>query len=452
MAGMRGETAQNGVCTVDNDAASATFGDVTRASTAELGDTCTVTITGTVSGTGYASYTSTTILEVRSPRVVDIQMGYTHACTLFEDGKLKCWGSNSDDSWDWGIRTIGETVPTRWVPNLPFVNLGSGKTAKAVSLGDKHTCAIRNDDSLVCWGRSTTRQLGINSTLDQTTPPTNPINLGSGKTAVAVAAGGVHTCALLNDGSVKCWGSRAKGTLGNGVVLNRSISTPQAVSLGSGKTAKIIASGHDNTCAILNDDSLVCWGGNNDGRLGLGDTTERSTPQAVAVGGTVRAISLSLGGHTCATLTNNSLKCWGRNWYGQVGDGTTISKNSPTAISLGSGKTAKSLTLGYAHTCAILNDDTLKCWGSAGDDELGQLGSGEDDNLATPPSTAVDLGTNKSARQIGTGTDFSCALLNDHTVKCWGGNYDGKLGAGSDVEWGDDSGEMGDNLPVVDLL
>ena len=290
-----------------------------------------------------------------------------------DDGSLMCWGSNDDGKL--GMLKLPNTYATS--PVGP-VNLGSGRTAKAVSLGsESHTCAILDDDTLKCWGDGGYGRLGYGDYTQREDPEaTAVVNLGSGHTAKAVSAGRQHTCAILDDDTLKCWGRGSNGRLGYGDTTDRNAPEATAVvNLGAGRTAKALSLGDSHTCAILDDDTLKCWGANNNGQLGDTSTTTRTSPVAVDVGSGRAAKALSLGyDHTCAILDDDTLKCWGYNNYGQLGYGDTDDRGDATgemgdallAINLGTGRTAKAVSAGYYHTCAILDDDTLKCWGNGG--------------------------------------------------------------------------------------
>jgi hypothetical protein len=156
------------------------------------------------------------------------------------------------------------------------VNLGSGRTAKAVSLGDSHTCAILDDDTLKCWGHGGYGRLGYGDTTEREDPETTAVvNLGSGRTAKAVSAGRHHTCAILDDDTLKCWGHGGLGRLGYGDKTQREAPEATAVvNLGSGRTAKAVSAGYAHTCAILDDDTLKCWGSNYNGRVGVGSSDQ----------------------------------------------------------------------------------------------------------------------------------------------------------------------------------
>ena len=307
--------------------------------------------------------------------------------------------------------------------NSPGLEIQDDPWAKAVSTGSQHTCAILNDDSLVCWGANSSSQLGDGSTTDRNTPV--GVNLEDGMTAVALSAGKTHTCAILNDDSLVCWGGNGNSQLGDGSNTKRN--TPVSVDLGDGMTAVAVSAGETHTCAILNDDSLKCWGDNTSGRLGDGSTTSRLTPVSVDLGDGVTAKALSAGGtHTCAILNDDSLVCWGFNFFGQLGDGSTTDRNTPVEVNLGDGVSAKAVGAGSHHTCAILNDDSLVCWGANGS---GQLGDGSTTDRSTP--VGVNLGDGVSAVALSTGSNHTCAILNDGSPLCWGANGNGRLGDGS---------------------
>ncbi len=187
--------------------------------------------------------------------------------------------------------------------------------------------------------------------------------------ADAIAAGTGHTCVLLDNGSVRCWGLNSFGQLGVGDTANRGDATNEmgdklpAVALGTGRSAVALAAGADHTCALLDDGSVKCWGRNDDGELGLGDTADRGdgTNQmgdnlpAVSLGTGRTAVAITAGAdHTCALLDNGSVKCWGNNDFGQLGDGDNQVRgdnpgemgDSLPAVSLGAGRTAVAITAG----------------------------------------------------------------------------------------------------------
>ena len=324
--------------------------------------------------------------------------------------------------------------------------MGDGRTAKAVSLGNSHTCAILDDDSLKCWGDNSHGGLGDGTTFKKYVPVA--VNLGAGRTAKAVSAGSGwngHTCAILDDDSLKCWGNNMNGELGTGNLNDEDCDnhpdrdyackkTPTAVNLGASRTAKAVSLGAQHTCAILDDDSLKCWGYNGSGELGDGTNTNRTTPTAVDLGAGRTAKAVSLGSsHTCAILDDDSLKCWGDNDYIHF-DGTSDDRNSPTSIDLGVGRTAKAVSLGVHHTCAILDNDLAKCWGSShSSHDYHQRGASH--TIDVEGTDIIYLGSwdgnIPTANAISAGYYHTCAILDDDSLKCWGHNQYWQLGTGS---------------------
>ena len=278
----------------------------------------------------------------------------------------------------------------------------------------------------------------MGSTGGSSAAPVGPLDLGSGRTAKAICAGSYHSCAILDDGTVKCWGYNPYGQLGYGDTANRDAPPATPVDLGTGRTAKAVSCKWYHTCAILDDDSLMCWGYNYHGQLGVGDNgggTNKASPTAVVatnLGAGVKSVATGYQ-HTCAVLNDGSLKCWGSAESVSLGyGGPILDRNAPPAenVNLGAGLTAKSVSATYGHTCVILNDDTLKCYGVNG---YSQLGYGDTTARSIPDANAIDLGSGKTATSVSTGSDgnaFTCAVLNDGSVKCFGDNSNGQLGIG----------------------
>ena len=224
-------------------------------------------------------------------------------------------------------------------------------------------------------------------------------------TVKAIVAGGDHTCALLSDKSLKCWGLNSFGQLGLGHKKNHN--TPQRVKFGSNVTVKAVTAGANHTCAILNDNTVKCWGEGAGIQHGSGSDTNPSTPQPVSLGDNAIPKVITAGGfHTCVILNDSSVRCWGSNHFGQLGLGHKIHQTIPQPVNLGPNVTAKSLAGGAIHTCALLSDGRVKCWGSK-----------EDKHSTTPQP--VNLGTNVTAKFLAGGTYHTCALLSNHKVKCW---------------------------------
>eukprot|EP00798_Chlamydomonas_sp_ICE-L_P028118 gene28118-31232_t len=397
-----------------------------------------------------------------------VTAGLSHTCLLFTNGRVKCWGEPT-------LLGLGRSSPQGTEPlpyTLDYIALGVGRTVTTIVAGRDHTCAILDNGQLKCWGYNVDGQLGIslynNETIgdeyDEMGDGLLALDLGTSRTTTAIAAGGRHTCALLDDGNLKCWGSNNFGQLGRsggGGCLNMGDEFP-AVDLGAGQTATAIAAGSAHTCALLVS-GVKCWGYNNLGQLGTGSTETRADAgdnlPVLNLGDGRKAIAIAAGEyHTCAILDNKALKCWGSNIAGELGLGDTVTRTNVgvglPAINLGTNRTATAISAGAHHTCAILDNGSLKCWGY---NEFGQLGlsdtasrGGEEgqmgDNLL-----AVDLGTNRTAIAITSRGEHNCATLDDGSIKCWGQNSKGQLGLSDASNRGDDKSEMGDILPALQI-
>uniref|UniRef100_UPI003F6A4217 RCC1 domain-containing protein n=1 Tax=Poseidonia sp. TaxID=2666344 RepID=UPI003F6A4217 len=232
---------------------------------------------------------------------------------------------------------------------------GSSSFAYANNMvsGVFHTCAILDNGNVKCWGRNTAGELGDGSTADSNAPSTTVINLGTGRTAVALAGGNEHTCAILDNGDLKCWGSDQYGQLGNGNSITADQTSPPstAIDLGTGRTAVAVSAGMYHTCAILDNGDMKCWGRDDKGQLGNGGTitADQTSPPSTAIdlgtGRTAVAVSAYYD-ITCAILDNGDMKCWGYPYYGHLGNGWNhIGTDVPssTAIDLGTGRTAVSV-------------------------------------------------------------------------------------------------------------
>ena len=381
-----------------------------------------------------------------------------HSCAVGAGTGLRCWGFGGNGRLGYASTlTVGDDeTPGSAGP----VDLGAGRGAAAIAAGAFHTCALVDDGSVRCWGFGGDGRLGYGNAAtigdDETPGSAGPVNLGSGRTAVAISAGGGHTCALLDDGSVRCWGFGGDGRLGYG---NRQAvgddETPGSVGpvdLGAGRTAKAISAGRDHTCAVLDDGSVLCWGLGNDGRLGYGNTAavgDNETPGSagpvqLGAGRTAKAISAGFG-HTCALLDDDSVRCWGYGANGRLGYASTVNIGDDEApgsagpVQLGAGRSAKAISAGDAHSCALLDDDSIRCWGFAEHGRLGYANLADVGDDETPGSAGpVDLGAGRGAVAVSAGGRHTCARLDDGNVRCWGSGFAGRLGYCNELDIGDD--------------
>ena len=409
-----------------------------------------------------------------------------HACALLGEREsalqLKCWGGNSLGQLGIPGGNRGDG-PGEMGDNLPFVDFGPERRPIAVDLGQRHSCVLLDNFQVVCWGFNSSGQLGLNHN-NPVNAPGEEVDLGTGRSAVAISAGTAHTCAVLNGGDLKCWGRNVSGLLGIGRSTLYSWGdgpgemgdNMPVVNLGSGQQVVAVSAGSRHTCAVLESGDLKCWGGNTSGQLGrAGDSVGYYDSQMgdnlapVDVGGGRSAVSVSAGvENTCALLSDGAFKCWGEGNSGKLLRGGTGNVNTPSAVAdlgLGDGYyPVRYLSMGVSHACAVIGPGLVKCWGN---NSRGQLGRGNTDFVGHQSSGAsdqlleigaIDLGTGVSALQVAVGSNHSCALVRNQSgaqgVTCWGQNDLGQAGAGNSASVaniGDAASEMGQNLHFIDF-
>jgi len=300
-----------------------------------------------------------------------------HTCALLSGGTVKCWGWNSQGQL--GDGTYSDSLVPVSVTGLTGVT--------AIAAAYDHTCALLSDGTVQCWGRNYEGQLGDGTT----TASSVPVSVTGLTGVTAISAGQFYTCALLSRGTVKCWGFNSAGQLGDGTTTGPQTcggygyacsTVPVSVTGLTGVTA--ISAGSLHTCALLSRGAVKCWGGNSSGQLGNRTTSDSNVPVSVTGLTGVTAISAgtvdSVGDeHTCALLSGGTVQCWGYNYDGQLGNGTTTDSNVPVSLTGLTGVTA--VSAGNGHTCALLSRGTVKCWG---DNAYGELGNGTTTNSSTP--------------------------------------------------------------------
>jgi alpha-tubulin suppressor-like RCC1 family protein len=419
--------------------------------------------------------------EPGSPAAGQLDVGASFSCAIVTGGQVRCWGYGAEGELGVpGVTTVGAVdTPASVQP----VDLGAGFTATAISSGDFHTCVIRNDGSVICWGFGADGRLGYGNTKNvgdtQTPDAAGPVDLGVGRTAKAISAGGAHTCAILDNDSVVCWGFGASGQLGYGNTNSVGDSPGNApgaagpLDLGAGRTAVAISAGSSHTCAILDNGNVLCWGYGHYGQLGYGSTADVGggglDPKVASIGpvnlGMGRtAVAISAGGsQTCAILDDRNVRCWGLGFAGQLGYGAQNNVGDggldPSVASVGTvelgGHTARAISTGIAHTCAILDDASVLCWGYGA---YGRLGYGGTTNVGDTASTTpgmigpVTLGAGQTAVAISAGAMHTCARLDDGGVRCWGYGANGRLGYCSESNVGDTPGSIPDTAGPVSLV
>jgi alpha-tubulin suppressor-like RCC1 family protein len=375
---------------------------------------------------------------------IAVAVGAQHSCAVRKSGGAWCWGDNSDGQLGDGT-TRSIDVP---VPVTDFTNVVE------LAAGDGFTCGRRDEGTVWCWGDDHLGQLGTGSAVVRPAPFEVPLApaAGGGAVALDVTAGGGHSCAVLADQSVACWGSNQSGQLGDNTTVDRA--SPAATS--PPQYAEQIVAGGAHTCEHKNDPDtggdlgIWCWGRGDSGQIGLASLADTSVavlalgpelgqPAAIAAGDAHTCALLAQGG-TIGAAAGGVVWCWGDNSNGQLGDGTSRDRSQPASVS--ALDDAAAIATGGGHTCARRSDGTVWCWG---DDSFGQLGDGGTSNQSAPvqarrqnggdPGQPGDPGDPILATAIAAGGQHSCALSTDGSILCWGRGDSGQLGGGDAPAW-----------------
>lgn len=306
-------------------------------------------------------------------------------------------------------------------------------TAAQVSAGGRHTCVVTDAGSLLCWGDDTQAQRG--PTLDQAsmahaTDISQGVDVDASvyletvsrvlEGAKRVAAGGSHTCALLHDGAIECWGRDVEGQVDGRTGVDKIVA-PVRVDIAA---ASDIDAGASHSCAVV-PDGVVCWGSSQYGQAGRAPSDEPFAPELIP--GTQGAVEVACGvRHTCARLSSLAVVCWG-----ELIDAQGSPYITPLATAVPNFE-ARSISAGAGHSCALTKDYGVACWGR---NDSGQLGDGTSQASATPVTVSgFDLGAGQVAagggELDGQLVGHSCAIDRSSQVVCWGRGTEGQIGAG----------------------
>lgn len=288
---------------------------------------------------------------------------------------------------------------------------GGGMNYIAITTGSAHTCGLDAGGQAQCWGANESGQLGDGSRTDQPGPASVRTDLRFS----ALAAGESHTCGLSGGGVPLCWGENLSGQLGDGTRNGQTV--PRTV--GGGLVFSAIGAGWNHTCGLTSSGNAFCWGLNSNGQLGDGSTLDRLEP--VLVRGAVSTIVAGRA-HTCG-ITQGAVLCWGDNSFGQLGNDTNASQGQPVEV-VGLPGAPTHLAAGAIHTCALVDGGRAFCWGQ---NFSGQLGDGTTANQARP----VEVDGGYRFTDIHAGGAQTCARTADGAEYCWGLNQNGQLGDGS---------------------
>jgi alpha-tubulin suppressor-like RCC1 family protein len=369
---------------------------------------------------------------------IAVAAGDYHTCALLENSTVTCWGQNEFGQLGDPSTEGGTTVNPGGSGAFPTPTVVAGLTGVSqIATGSYFTCALLKGGTVSCWGDNQYGELGNPTGIGTYNPTATPTPVAALSGVAQIAAGGDHTCALMTDGTVTCWGWNDHGELGNttNVETDNGNPSPTGVDLSAftqnGVHVTQITAGVDHTCALLSDSTVACWGNNYYGELGNPNNTEInqtsiSNPTPAAVVGLNGVNRVTAGQYnTCAVMTDGTIRCWGQNNFGELGNGDTTGFVHSVPTQVGALLTsAKQVAGGYTHTCAVLTDNTVACWG---ENYLGELGYGTSAFDQTKHPTPVVLGL-MGVSQVTAGDYHTCVVLTNGTVDCWGDNYYGQSG------------------------
>lgn len=368
---------------------------------------------------------------------VVIDVSWHNTCALIEGGRVRCWGEGAYGRLGYGnSESIGDDeLPWQAgdvVLPAPLERLHSGDSFTCGLTGTEVFCW--GDASVGAIGSGDIADLGD----DELLVALAPVSLGGPTTRLTV--GGRHSCASGPSGQLRCWGAGPAIGYGTGLVVGDDESPASAGTVSIGAAVVDVSAGIEATCVVQTDGAIRCWGENEQGQLGLGHTDpigDDELPSSIsALVFAEDAVQVTAGyRHTCARFVGGGVRCWGGNAYGELGRGDEVQLGDDelavglSPIALGDVGAATFIAAGDHHTCALFEDGNVKCWGR---NSFGQLGNGSfehvgDDELPAIAS-AVDLPA--PTIQIDAGGNHTCAVLTDYRVFCWGRNGDGQLGLG----------------------
>ncbi len=361
------------------------------------------------SGTASATPAPTQVSGLPGP-IAAIATGELHSCALATSGAVFCWGGN---------RRLQLGTGRDMVSSVPVPVTGRSTGIATIATGGGHSCAVTTGGGVLCWGDNDFGELGDGTR----TSSSSPVSVtGLPGPIRQVAAGSHHTCAVTLAGAAYCWGNNNAGQLGNGTTVNLDSSPAPLPVAGLGSGVVAVATGLNHACALTTSGSVHCWGYNNHGQLGNGtistiDQNPTPVPVTILSPGVAAIVSGPGADHTCAITMTGRLLCWGSNYYGELGDGTTTDRAVPVAVTgLSSGVAGASA--GQTFTCAWTTKGGALCWGSA----IGAM-------PALAPAPVAGLSSNVHA--IAAGPYHVCALTASGGVLCWGENSLGALGEGT---------------------
>jgi alpha-tubulin suppressor-like RCC1 family protein len=333
--------------------------------------------------------------------------GGQHTCGVTTENRAYCWGAN----WNAQLGDGTTTNRTRPVP------VSGGLQFIQVSAGQDHTCGLTTDNRIFCWGLNNFGQLGDGSLTSRSTP----VAVAGNRRFRQLAAGYRHTCGVTMANVAFCWGNNTMGELGDGSRIRRP--APARVAAGGLLFLRVSAGGLGvHTCGVTTENRGYCWGDNTYGQLGNGTVAGSLRPVAVAGGLSFRQV-VAASVHTCGVTTGDKAYCWGRNEFGRLGDGFDVQRRvRPNAVA--GTLRFSGVDSDHAHTCGVTTTKIAYCWGG---NWFGHLGDGTTTTRYTP--TAVIGGLNFTA--VSTGAGSTCGITGGGRLYCWGWNASGQVGDGT---------------------
>lgn len=361
---------------------------------------------------------------------VQVSLGYKHSCALFPNHKIKCWGLNFNGQLglgknDWTVKNTSA---------LPYVDVGGD--VKSVHVVDNRTCVTLMSNQLKCWGDNRSSLLGQAQVIylgdDESITAEAPIVPGA--PVIHLTAGHHSTCAVDSSGKARCWGENKNQKLSPStdkyIGDKEPVTTLEPINTNF-NISKLSDGGYEHICALTTTQNVRCWGYNTYGALGAGTTYYVAISDAQdLLGPGEKAIQVETSdNYSCALLVGGKVRCWGDNTYGKLGLGhkQNINYASSSSTNVSIGETVIQISTGWGHVCALTSTGKVKCWGRNGTNELGQ-GTYDDVGDNELPSTIPFISLGGKAKYISAGSGNTCAILENGNFRCWGKNQRGETG------------------------